>query len=213
MTLLFAQIAKPFSIAARDVAMVRGEALLFSGLSATINSGDILWIQGDNGIGKTTLLGAMAGLSRVDKGKITWQRYGQSVVSSQLVAYQPHKGYAKSTMTAREDIAFWAKIHSAEKLHDAAFDYVGLAGKIAVPTQNLSAGQKRRLALAKLIISQKPVWIMDEPSAAIDIDGEDLIDRLVSAHIARGGAAIIASHGDAKSLSAHTRKLTLRAAA
>ncbi len=209
---LFPHIKTTASLNARNVAMSRGDAVLFSGLSTVVNSGDILWIQGDNGIGKTTLLEALAGLSRVDDGEISWQSDGQAVPPSQLIAYQPHQSFAKATLTAREDLSFWAKIYAATQLIDDSLNYVGLTDKASVPTQNLSAGQRRRLALAKLIISQKPIWIMDEPAAAMDIGGADLIDKLVSGHIARGGSAIIASHSQARNLGPNTRKLTLRAA-
>ena len=94
-----------------------------------------------------------------------------------------------------------------------ALDYVGLSEQADITTQNLSAGQRRRLALAKLIISQKPIWIMDEPGAAMDNSGVQLIDRLIAQHIERGGIAIIASHDTSRKLSTHTRRLTLEAAA
>ena len=193
--------------------MSRGETTLFEGLSAHVKSGDVLWIQGDNGIGKTTLLGALAGLLRPDDGNLSWLDDNKASRASSLVAYQPHKSFAKAQLSAKEDLLFWAKIYGTTALTDKALDYSGLSNRYSVSTQNLSAGQRRRLALAKLIISQKPIWIMDEPSAAMDSSGIALIDDIISQHINRGGSAIIASHDAPRKLSTQTRKLTLRAAA
>lgn len=178
-----------------------------------MTSGDVFWIQGDNGIGKTTLLEALAGLSRPDGGDVSWLYNEQVMTANRLVAYQPHKSFAKAALSAKEDLSFWARINSTSALIDVVLNYVGLSDRCDVPTQNLSAGQRRRLALAKLIISQKPIWIMDEPSAAMDASGVNLIDDIIHQHISRGGIAIIASHDSTRKLSAHTRKLTLSAAA
>lgn len=213
MTALFPQIDKAVRLEISNLTMSRGDNVLFEDLSAKISSGDVLWIQGDNGIGKTTFLEALAGLSRPDSGDVSWIENEQITQSSKLTAYQPHKSFAKAGLTAKEDLSFWAQIYASAPLLDDALNYVGLSGRENVPTQNLSAGQRRRLALAKLIISAKPIWIMDEPSAAMDKSGVALIDRLISQHIHRGGLAIIASHDSTRKLGAHTRKLTLRAAA
>ena len=194
-----------------DIAMSRGETPLFSGLSTRITTGDILWVQGDNGIGKTTLLGALAGLHRVDTGTINWTSENTPCQASKIIAYQPHQSYAKPTLTVREDLKFWARLHGAHLSLEGVLSWVGLETKGTLRTGKLSAGQKKRLALAKLIISHKPIWLLDEPAAAMDEVGTALIDGLLEAHIARGGAAIIASHEAARSISSSTRLLTLRA--
>ena len=213
MTALFPKIDKPIRLEVTDLTMSRGENTLFEGLSAALSSGDVFWIQGDNGIGKTTLLEALAGLSRPDAGNMSWLDNDHPSTASSLVAYQPHKNFAKAALSAREDLSFWAQIYGTRALIEDALNYVGLSNRFDVPTQNLSAGQRKRLALATLIISQRPIWIMDEPGAAMDISGVALIDDLISHHIGRGGIAIIASHDSTRKLSAHTRKLTLSAAA
>lgn len=194
-----------------DIAMSRGGVPLFSALSARISNGDILWIRGDNGIGKTTLLGALAGLRRLDTGTIDWTSDKTPCEAGKIIAYQPHLSYAKPALTAQEDLQFWAALHRAQLSSGDVLADVGLETKKHVPTGKLSAGQKRRLALAKLILSNKPVWLLDEPAAAMDSTGTALIDSLLKHHINRGGAAIIASHGAARSISANTRLLTLRA--
>lgn len=192
--------------------MSRGDNVLFEGLSAIVSSGDVLWVQGNNGIGKTTLLETLAGLSRPDVGNVSWYRGDQKLSSHLLVSYQPHKTFAKATLTTEEDLSFWAKLYRNSSLVHSALDYVGLAAQKAVPTQNISAGQGRRLALAKMILSEKPIWIMDEPAAAMDKRGAELIDSLVTHHITRGGSVIIASHDNTRKLSINTRTLTLKAA-
>ena len=199
------------SIGITDLTMSRGNVALFSGLSVHVTNKDILWIQGDNGIGKTTLLGALAGLHNFDAGSISWMADSKSCEAGHIIAYQPHQSYAKAALTTQEDLMFWAKLHQSHYPIDVALHDVGLQSKIDVRTGKLSAGQKRRLSLAKLLISEKPIWVMDEPAAAMDSDGVALIDRLIEAHTKRGGVAIIASHGAARSLSQATRILTLKA--
>ena len=212
---LFSRIGAANPIKARievsDLSISRGGTPLFAGLSISVSNGDILWIQGDNGIGKTTLLSALAGLNRAETGNVKWLADDQNCQAGDICAYQPHQSYAKAALTAHEDLAFWAKLYGTSSLTGDALEKVGLNEKANVPTKHLSAGQKRRLALAKLIISQKPIWIMDEPAAALDSDGTELIDNLVQTHVAKGGAAIIASHSGARALSGATRALTMRA--
>lgn len=213
MNSLFPQINDVAQIEVNLLSLSRGEKRLIEDLTVTLSSGDILWAQGDNGIGKTTLLEALAGLRRPDNGSITWHKNGNAVSPSKLAAYQPHRSYAKPVLSAVEDLNFWAGLSKTKDLVEETIEHVGLLGRAKIAAHDLSAGQKRRLALAKLILSQKPVWIMDEPAAAMDKSGVDLIDDLIQKHISRGGIAIIASHDAARDLSAHTRKLTLKAAA
>ena len=210
MTALFPMHEKSARLNAETIAVSRGDVTLFEGLSASVNAGDALWIQGSNGIGKTTLLEALAGLSRPDIGTINWQMEGADVTADRTVAYQPHLSCAKASLTAKEDLSFWAQIYGSTKDVAAALEAVGLSHRQGVPCQSLSAGQRKRLALAKLILSQKPIWIMDEPDAAMDTTGISLIDSLIAQHIARGGSAIIASHAEPRKIGAQTRKLTLR---
>ena len=196
-------------ISIENLTMFRGERTLFSDVSASIKNGDVLWIRGDNGIGKTTLLRALSGLLSTDEGRIKWNLDQQDCSPGDVIAYQPHQSYAKGVLSAVEDLAFWSKLHKDRHPLKSVLEMVGLGGQTGVRTAKLSAGQKRRLAFAKLIISDKPVWILDEPAAALDKTGVALIDSLVTRHISRGGATIIASHGKPRSLSQSTRLLTL----
>lgn len=210
MTALFPNVSSAFELEAKDISVSRGDNILFEGLSVTISSHEVLWIQGDNGVGKTTLLEALTGLNRPDKGAISWKSGNVDIAPDLLMAYQPHRSFSKGSLTTKEDLAFWAKLHGSLNLVDESISLVGLTERRDVPTQNLSAGQRRRLSLAKLIISNRPIWVMDEPSAAMDKTGVALIDGIVKNHIERGGSAIIASHNTSRPLSSNTRKLTLQ---
>jgi len=211
MTALFPQIDSSMRLLAEDLSQSRGGVTLFDGLNASMSSGDVLWIKGNNGIGKTTLLEVLAGLSRPDIGSVTWQSGDTALTADKVIAYQPHLSFAKAALTAKEDLSFWAKIFRSRDKTDAVLEFVGLGERANVPSQNLSAGQRKRLALAKLVLSNKPIWIMDEPDAAMDADGVALIDRLIGKHIHRGGSAIIASHAAPRKIGTQTRKLTLNA--
>ena len=212
MSELFPKINRKASVSTEALALSRGGIELFSNITVSITSEEILWIHGGNGIGKTTLLEGLCGLLRPDAGRIDWLEQSAPCKASDIISYQPHLSFAKAVMHAGEELSFWAKMHGAEALTNPALDYVGLTPKAHVPCGKLSAGQKRRLALAKLIVSQKPIWVMDEPTAAIDKAGRDMVDALIGAHIARGGGAIIASHNPARALGPKVRKLTLEAA-
>ncbi|WP_051279048.1 heme ABC exporter ATP-binding protein CcmA [Hellea balneolensis] len=210
---LFPHMTHQVQLETESLALSRGDRSLIEELSFKLTSGDVLWTQGDNGIGKTTLLEALSGLRRPDHGTVSWNENGKAVQASRIIAYQPHKSYAKAALLTEEDLGFWANIYNSKHLVSEALNFVGLADFTKITTRDLSAGQNRRLALAKLIISQKPIWIMDEPAAAMDKTGAQLIDELISRHAERGGIAVIASHDTTRKLSAHTRKLVLRAAA
>ncbi len=194
-----------------NISVSRGHTLLFEGLSLTLSSGDVLWIQGTNGVGKTTLLYLSTGLARPDTGALTWYKDNMPVEASEVVSFQGHQDALKPQLTAFEDLSFWADLCEYSGDLEPVFHQIGLQSRKDVLTGKLSAGQKRRLSLARLLISQKPVWIMDEPSAVMDTAGRDLIDHLIHEHVSHGGCAIIASHSPARKLGVSPRLLTLNA--
>ncbi|WP_371397781.1 heme ABC exporter ATP-binding protein CcmA [Fretibacter rubidus] len=198
-----------FTVSVRDLSLSRGTALLFSGVSFSIDPGQLIWVNGGNGMGKTSLLRLLAGFSRADSGIIDWSKDGRSVAAKDLVGFQGHHDAFKSALTAHESLVFWADLMDVPDDTDSVLKAVGLAMRADVRTGALSAGQKRRLALARLMLSKKPLWVMDEPTAAMDTKGVALIHSLVEGHIRSGGSAIIASHNPAQNMSAHTRRLTL----
>ena len=199
-------------IALRGLALSRGGHPLFAAINLSVVSGDLLWIGGDNGIGKSSLLRLMTGLSRPDDGEIFWSKNSVECAANELIAYQGHQDAFKPSFTAQEALLFWADVLDLAANAPALLSAVGLAARANVPCGHLSAGQKRRLSLARLILSQKPIWIMDEPTAAMDAEGVELIHGLITSHIARGGSAVIASHHAPRITGVRTRQLILKAA-
>lgn len=180
----------------------RGERVLVDGLSFAVNPGAALLLRGANGVGKSTLLLALAGIVRPEAGRIE----GNDPVRLQVLGYQHG---LKARLTVTENLRFWRAVHGATGLEpDAALGEVGLEGLGALETGFLSSGQVRRLSLARLLVSRRPVWLLDEPGAALDAAGEALLGRLVDDHLASGGLAVIATHHDLM-LSAEARVTTL----
>lgn len=203
---------KSHKLSLSSVEFSRGGHSLFSGVSLSIVGGDSVWIGGDNGIGKSSLLRLMTGLSRADKGDLSWSINGQACPAQDITAYQGHQDAFKPTLSAKEALAFWADVMEKPDSSVTLLEAVGLRARANVACGQLSAGQKRRLSLARLILSQKPVWVMDEPSAAMDAEGIKLIHDLIGQHIARGGSAVIASHHAPRLNGVRTRQLILKAA-
>jgi len=201
-----------FGLSLTDIALSRGGNTLMAGLTLTVAPGELLWVGGDNGIGKSSLLRVICGLSRPDHGQIAWTCDGASCPAHEMIAYQGHLDAFKPNLTAREALAFWADVMDKDDMSSTLLDTVGLGARAGVSCRNLSAGQKRRLSLARLILSAKPLWIMDEPTAAMDTDGVTLIHGLIGAHIARGGSAVIASHQSPVIAGLRTRQLVIKAA-
>ncbi len=185
---------------------------LYSDLTFSLISGDVMWIQGRNGIGKTTLLRQAAGLSRAETGDIFWQCDENICRAADIIAYQSHSNALKPSLSVTEELSFWSELSGFSGSLNTVLERVGLGGKTMLRTRALSAGQKRRLAIARLIVSGKPLWIMDEPAAAMDAAGQTLIYDVIDEHITQGGAVIIASHGKAARLGAKAIRLTLEAA-
>ena len=197
------------SLSFGNVGAERGGNSLFTDLSFKISSNEVVWIQGANGIGKTTLLRLAAGLSQPETGAVFWQKGEHRVLPNAICAFQGHRNALKANLSVSEDLRFWAEIYDHESDIIGILKSVGLSERANVPCRNLSAGQARRLAIARLLVSGKPLWIMDEPAAAMDIEGQALILDVVNKHIAKGGAALIASHDTIRPFSGRTSLLTL----
>lgn len=206
------QNPRSHEIALKEISLSRGGHPLFAGINLSIISGDLVWIGGDNGIGKSSLLRLIAGLSRADAGGIYYSRNSLPCKANELIAYQGHQDAFKPTLTAQEALQFWGAVMDLPVNAASLLAAVGLSDRAHVPCGHLSAGQKRRLSLARLILSRKPVWIMDEPTAAMDAEGVELIHGLIAAHLSRGGSATIASHHAPRISGVRTRQLILRAA-
>ena len=181
-----------------NLACVRDERELFSELSFTVNTGDIVQIEGPNGAGKTSLLRLLAGLSQPEEGEIHWC---QQPIKSQrdtwhrALLYIGHHPGVKSALTPLENLAFYHPDRDEESCF-AALEAVDLLGYEDVPVAQLSAGQQRRVALARLWLTQANVWILDEPLTAIDKSGVEKLLTLFLRHVDSGGLVILTTHQD-----------------
>ncbi len=186
-------------IEVRDLYCERDERILFEGLNFSVNAGEVWQVEGPNGSGKTTLLRILSSLSRAFEGEIFWR--GESVdhvrddfMSSLL--YFGHLPGIKATLTPQENLRWYSAIHPMTRHEgiDDALHRVGLLGYEDVPCHALSAGQKRRVSLARLYLSDAPLWILDEPFTAIDKGGVAEKEALIAAHAAKGGTVILTTH-------------------
>ncbi len=170
-----------------SVACMRGGLTILENVSFELQAGQALILRGPNGSGKTTLLRSIAGLQPPSDGKVE--------AEPDNIAYAAHADGIKGTLTVAENLAFWAGLFGTGSI-DAAltgFDLVGLRDRRA---QALSAGQKRRLGLSRLLVTGRPVWALDEPTVSLDREAVALFADVVRAHLDRGGAALIATHID-----------------
>ena len=183
----------------KDVVCERDGRVLFAGLNATIDAGDLVQIEGPNGAGKTTLLRALTGLLPDYDGDILWrdQPIEQKRVEylSELL-FLGHLPGVKKTLSPRENLAFLSHLNPAADVSaiDSSLEKVGLYGYEDIPGHQLSAGQLRRVALARLYLSRAPIWVLDEPFTAIDKQGVANLEALFTEHAANGGCVILTTH-------------------
>lgn len=185
------------TLAVENLAAARGLRVLFEGLNFSLSSGESLELRGANGSGKSTLLRILAGLTRQHAGEVRYSGAGPGAGEEAGRHFLGHLDAVKPSETAIEQARFWARYFGRPVAEaDAAMKRVGLSSRNAVPGRGLSAGQKRRLALTRLLIEPRPVWLLDEPTAALDTEGRTLVGQLVAEHRARGGMVIAAVHGE-----------------
>jgi len=182
-------------LAARGLAAQRGWRVLFAGLDFELDAGGALALSGPNGSGKTTLLRLLAGLARPLAGQILWQ--GEPVdrdpeAQRRRVAWVGHLAGIKPTLTPREQLAFEARL-GRPRLQEA-IERLRLGGFADLPIGLLSAGQRRRTALARLLLSEAPLWLLDEPATSLDAEGEATLWALAREHLDAGGLVVLASH-------------------
>jgi len=178
----------------QDLTLSRGDQTLISDLTLALGPGQALWLTGPNGIGKTTLLLACAGLLTPDSGTAQWTQQDSELSSREALAYAAHRGPERSGLTLGEELAFWQSLNGDSLSLEERLTSVGLAGRTKTPVIGLSAGQRRRLSLARLMASDRAAWLMDEPLAGLDTDGRALVTSTLGRHLADGGMALIASH-------------------
>jgi len=176
---------------ANGVAAFRGERLVLRDLSFHVPDGGALLLLGPNGSGKSTLLRILAGLKRPDAGQVTWR--GQDAREQPgMVAYLGHLDAIKPGLTALENLGLAARIGRGNAVE--ALEAQGLAALAGLPARLLSAGQKRRLALARLMVSRAALWLLDEPTLGLDTASVDRLGTLLAAHRAAGGVVVTATH-------------------
>jgi heme exporter protein A len=187
---------------ARALACSRGTATLFRDVTFALAPGEWIGVRGPNGSGKTTLLRCVAGLTRADAGEILWN--GENI-GREAARFHASLLFAGHLPGIKDDLSAEENLHGALALRGiaasadacrAALDEAGLGKRRLLPARRLSAGQRRRIGLARLILDPAPLWALDEPLTALDDTGRQLFGRLLERHLARGGLALLATHHD-----------------
>ncbi|MDO9372270.1 MAG: cytochrome c biogenesis heme-transporting ATPase CcmA [Gammaproteobacteria bacterium] len=191
--------AVPPSLEAVGIECERGERVLFSGLSLSLRPGNLMLIEGPNGSGKTSLLRILCGLAQPSGGVVRWCGADINQARDQFRAeliYLGHNHGVKGDLTPYENLRIARDLACAKQdvTLDEALDAVGLAGFADVPARTLSAGQRRRVALARLLVTQVRLWVLDEPFTALDTRGVTLVERMLAGHLAQGGMAVVSTH-------------------
>ena len=185
---------------AQDLTVRRGTEVLFKALSFELHAGQLVWLRGSNGSGKTSLLRVIAGLSRPDGGQLSWggQALAQSDEYQARLVYMGHANALKDDLTAMEALRFLTTVHGrtcSQERMDAALRRMGVFHRRRLPVRMLSQGQRRRVALARLVLEDRPgFWVLDEPFDALDDAGLNLVQELFIENARRGGTVLFTSH-------------------
>jgi heme exporter protein A len=190
------QFPSGLTLRVEDLALTRGGRSLAKGLTFSVSGGEALVVTGPNGAGKSTLLRTLAGLLTREHGAITLTRANDDAELATLAHYIAHADAQKSSLTVAENLAFWARmLGGAGGLSPRqALEKLALSHATDLPVGYLSAGQKRRAALARLLIAPRPLWLLDEPATALDSASQNRFALVMSAHLAAGGIIIAATH-------------------
>jgi heme exporter protein A len=182
-------------LVATDLACVRGGRTVFTGIGFTVAAGEVLIITGRNGAGKSSLLRLVAGLLRTAAGRLTLEGGDAELTVGEQAHYLGHQDALKPALSVTENLAFWARFLGGGAAVETALADVGLEAISHLPAGYLSAGQRHRLSIARLIAVKRPIWLLDEPTAALDTAAQAMLARLMADHAAAGGLILAAVHG------------------
>jgi heme exporter protein A len=202
-------------LSSENLACVRGERLIFSGIAFALDAGEVLVVTGANGSGKTSLLRIVCGLLEAAAGEIRWNGSSARALGDDFfaeLAYLGHHNGLKDDLSATENMQVWAGVSGITVDRAAArqaLARMGLAGREDLPVRWLSQGQKRRAAIARLLVAERPLWVLDEPFAGLDRASTVTVEALLQEHLAERGMAILTTHQDLGAVAASVRRLEL----
>lgn len=176
------------------VACVRGNRRIFHNLNFEVGAGQAVSVTGPNGSGKSSLLRVIAGFLRPAEGTIVLEGVSEENPISEQAHYLGHADALKPALTVAENLSFWARYFGGTGAPTPALEAVGLAGLAHLPAGYLSAGQRRRLSLGRLLAAPRPIWLLDEPLSSLDSAGQELLAAIMRKHMAGGGIIVAATH-------------------
>ena len=183
-------------LCAVDLACHRGGRDVFTGLSFAVASGEALAITGRNGAGKSSLLRSILGLARITRGSLTLEGGDPELTVPEQAHYLGHQDALKPSLSVGENLQFWANFLGARDAQiRPALDAVGLEELTDLPAAYLSAGQRRRLSIARLMAVKRPIWLLDEPTSTLDVSAQSRLTSLMQTHLSEGGLVMAATHG------------------
>jgi heme exporter protein A len=198
-----------------NLACIRGDHQLFTGLSFSLGAGELMQVQGENGSGKTSLLRTLCGFMQAAEGEIRWRGRNVNELGSEFNAemiYLGHLNAIKDELNALENLRINAGLAGytvSEQEAAAALRRMGLRRKEHLPVKVLSQGQRRRVALSRLLVGDAHLWLLDEPLAALDVGAVELMQELIGEHLSKGGMVIFTTHQPLQVAGVQTRQLTL----
>src|SRR6267142_3519533 len=204
----------PDGLCVEKVHIWRGDRHVLRGVSLDAHPGELMHVSGPNGTGKTTLLRVVSGLLRPEKGSIAWRGRPIAATATEYqcaLAYASHEPALKSDLTALENLRFSVGLKRRVTVSElrASLDQTGVAACADLPARVLSAGQRRRVAMARVLAMSASLWLLDEPFTNLDAAGTDLLRSLLQSHVERGGLALVVAHHDLKlDCSVHRLELT-----
>ena len=178
-----------------DLACRRGGRNVFAGIGFTVESGEALTISGRNGAGKSSLLRVIVGLVRLAGGRLALEGGDPELSIAEQAHYLGHQDALKGSLSVAENLRFWSGFLGGPADVDSPLDAVGLDGLAGMPAAYLSAGQRRRLSIARLLAAPRPIWLLDEPTSTLDASAQDRLAELMRDHMAAGGIILAATHG------------------